>query len=508
MGGRIHYVLMLLLALFSSAAAQDSGRTTARAVPTKEEQASVLQLDLGKAIALAVQNNFRSKASRDDVEAALALHGQALSAWWPRVSASIVGSRIDDDPNFIFPSSSIPVPASSFTVPPTTILLPANSFGPGFPPVNVPIQTPPTTVNIPAQSIQVPLQDIKVMDRDSLVGSVKATLPLYTGGLREARIRQAKAGIEVARQDERRTDLEVQYDVRRLYYAGVLSKRLVQISRDTLARMEATLELTEKLYTTGSGTVKKTDYLRNKAVAETIRTMTAELESNEKTVRAALVTVIGLDWATRIELADDAIPFVPGNREGTIYVERAFRSNPDVAKVDAAIKAAQENVKAARSGHYPKAGLFGTYQAIANSYDAGLMTDTNKSAWAVGFGVDIPVFEGFRVSKEVAEAKAHLQKLVNQRRLLRDSIALEVQKLCWNLLKTQEQQKSSLAASQAATENRELNVRAYQEELVETKDVIEAQLLEALLSAQYQRVLYDHEDGLARLKFVTGAELD
>ena len=33
-------------------------------------------------------------------------------------------------------------------------------------------------------------------------------------------------------------------------------------------------------------------------------------------------------------------------------------------------------------------------------------------------------------------------------------------------------------------ENRELNERAYQEELVETKDVIEAQLMEALLAGK------------------------
>jgi outer membrane protein len=498
------WVFFLFLAAASSAGAQDAKQPAKPAL----QQSSVMRIDLAKAVDLALQNNYRSKVSQNDVDAALALHGQALSAWWPRVSANIAASRIDQDPNFIFPSSTIPVPASSFNVPSTTIILPANSFGPGFPPVDVPIQTPPTTVNVPAQSILVPQQDIKVMNRDTLTASVEATLPLYTGGLREARIRQARAGIEAARSEGRRTDLEVRYDVKRLYYAGVLSRRLVQISRDTLARMEATLELTEKLYTTGSGTVKKTDYLRNKSVVETIRSMTSELESNEKTVRAALVAVIGLDWTTQIELADDAIPFRPVDRDSAGYVAVAFRSSPELAKLDAGLVAARENVKAAQSGHYPKAALFGKFQRIENSYDSGLMTDRNKSAWAAGIGIEIPIFDGFRVSKEVAEAQARLHKLESQGKLLRDSIALEVQRLCWSLAKSREQQKSGLAAAQSATENRELNVRAYQEELVETKDVIEAQLLEALLTAQYQKVLYDYVEGLAKLNFVAGVEQD
>ncbi len=494
------WIFLLVFALVSSAGAQDGKPAAA------SPQSNVVKLDLPKAVELALQNNYRSKVSKYDVEAALALHGQALSAWWPRVSAGITGSRIDDDLNFIFPANNFSMPATTFTVPSSTFVLPANSFGPGFPPVNVPIQTPPTTVDVPAQTYQIPQQDVKIMNRDSLIASVDATLPLYTGGLREARIRQAKAGVEAARQESRRTDLEVRYDVKRLYYAGVLSKRLAQISRDTLARMEATLELTEKLYTTGSGTVKKTDYLRNKSVVETLRSMTSELESNEKTVKAALVTVIGLDWNTQVELADEEIPFTATSRDLAVYVERAFHSSPELARVEAGLKAARENVKAAQSGHYPKAGLFGKFQRIENSYDAGLMTDSNKTAWAVGIGVQIPIFEGFRVSKEVAEAKAQLHKLENQQKLLHDAIALEIKRLCWNLEKTQDQQKSSFAASKSAAENRELNVRAYQEELVETKEVIEAQILEALLSAQYQKVLYDHVEGLAKLNFVSGAE--
>lgn len=69
----------------------------------------------------------------------------------------------------------------------------------------------------------------------------------------------------------------------------------------------------------------------------------------------------------------------------------------------------------------------------------------------------------------------------------------------------QEQQKASLAVCQSAKENRELNVRAYQDELVETKEVIEAQIMEALLAGQYQKVLYDHMEAQARLEFLVGA---
>ena len=130
----------------------------------------------------------------------------------------------------------------------------------------------------------------------------------------------------------------------------------------------------------------------------------------------------------------------------------------------------------------------------------------NKSNWTVGIGVDIPIFEGFRVSNQEREARANLQKLQHQLALLRQGIAMEIKNTCLDLLKTQKQQKSTHDAFLAARENRELNVKAYQEELVETKEVIESQMMEALFSGQYQKSLYDHVEALAKLDFVIGSE--
>jgi outer membrane protein len=344
------------------------------------------------------------------------------------------------------------------------------------------------------------------MDRDSLLGQLHVTFPIYTGGLRGAMIRQAKAGVEAARQDERRTDLEVIFDVKRLYHARILAQRLFRIGNDTLARMEATLDLTESLYKTGSGKVKKTDFLRNKAIVESIRSVVAEIEGQQNTITVTLLMVIGLDMSTPMELVDEEIPFLHLDVDVQAAIDRAYSSNPDMAKVQAGIQAAEAAVKAAQSGHLPKVGLFANTRRLVNSYDAGISTPENKSGWAVGVGVEIPIFDGFRITNEVREARAKLQKLQHQLALLREGLALEIRRTCIDLNKAQQQKKSSLEAFKSAAENRELNARAYQEELVETKDVIEAQMMEALMSSQYEKILYDNVEFHAKLDFVVGLE--
>ena len=208
--------------------------------------------------------------------------------------------------------------------------------------------------------------------------------------------------------------------------------------------------------------------------------------------------------ASSIELADKEVPFTPATTDPEALIKAAFSTNADTAKVEAAVKAAEADIGAAISGHVPKVALVGSANKIVNSYSAGAVTPENKDSWMVGIGIDIPIFQGFRVANEVREKRANLQKLRHQLALLREAIALDIRSTCFGLQKTKEQEQSSREALKSATENRELNVRAYQDELVETKDVIEAQLMEALMAGQYQKVLYDHAESEAKLDFAVG----
>ena len=59
----------------------------------------------------------------------------------------------------------------------------------------------------------------------------------------------------------------------------------------------------------------------------------------------------------------------------------------------------------------------------------------------------------------------------------------------------------------AAAESRDLNTRAYQNELVETEKVIRAQLMEALMSAQHYKTRYDHLALQSQMTLLVGTEV-
>ena len=432
---------------------------------------------LSQCVEKALANNRQRPISKLALEIAEAQHGQATSAYWPQIGARSTLVRLDDDPVTIFPEET-----AKYTI---LDLLPQ------------PIEA----------TVTVPEKEIKLMDRTHWVTAGDMILPLYIGGRRGGMLKQTRAGMEAARQEVRRTDLQVVYDTKRFYYGSVLARNLEQIGDGVLARLEVTLDLTESLYKRGSGKVKKTDYLKHKVAVESLRSLLATLRSGRSLAEAALVNTMGMTWDTPIVLADSEIPFSPYEGDLRDLVGSSYRFSPDWARLEAGLDAADGRIKEARSGHMPRLALLGQVQVLANPYDAGIVGPSETKSWRVGISMELPLFDGFLTRNRVREARARLKTLEQQKVLLREGLALKVKYLFLRLSRTQEQEKSAGEALKAAEDNRELNARAYQSDLVELEDVVEAQITEALMKAQYQMVRYDHYEARAQLENVIGAEL-
>ena len=431
------------------------------------------RLTLAQCIETALKNHRSRPASQLALEVAEAQHQQALSGYWPQLSLRAGYAQQDQDPVFTFPSQSL-----SLTLP-----------GMG---------TLPTTI---------PTQRVTVASRISAAGQVELRYPLFTGGLRGAVARQAQSAVAAAREEMRRTDLQVVYDVRRMYYAALLGREVRRATEDVHAQLQVTLDLTESLYRNGSGRVKKTDYLRCKAMKEAVRSALASVEGGEGMALAGLANVMGIAWNTPVAVADEEPATLPDPGDAGRWVNAAYRFSPDWAKVRAGLDAAEAKVREARSGYFPKVALFGTLDALVNDAESGLADPQNKRSWTVGAGMELPIFDGLLTPGRVREARARLAKLRQEQVLLEQGIAAQVQTAFVQMSAGRRQAEAARAAMQAATENRALHVRAYRDELVETRDVIEAELAEAFLSAQYHKAVYDCSQAQAQLEFVVGSEL-
>jgi outer membrane protein len=121
--------------------------------------------------------------------------------------------------------------------------------------------------------------------------------------------------------------------------------------------------------------------------------------------------------------------------------------------------------------------------------------------------MELPIFDGFRTTSAVAEAEARREKLRDEQVLLKEGLALQVKDAFLQVARAQAQVRSAGEALAAASENRALSTRAYQDDLVDTRDVVEAQLLELFATAQHLRALHDAQVNLANLELAVAVPL-
>lgn len=481
--------------------------------PSPNPVAPAIQtLSLDQCLEMALHKNRKRTISQFEVAIAEAQHRQALAGYWPQISARVGYERLSDPINFLFPASAFQVPAQSVTVPggSAVVAIPANAFGPGFPPVNIqmPVAFPGQTVQTQAQAFLVPQQNVKVLDQNLATGKVEGQWLLYDGGMRKGYREQSGGLVDMMRQEARRTDLEISDSVRRMYWGAVLARQLEQLGADTLARMEATLHLTESMYQSGSGKVTKADYLDNQVMTETIRAMVAQLEKNEAMAGAALANTMGLEWRNSVRPSADEIPFEP--YVGTVeeLAGSSYQFSPDWNKLEAGLRAAEGGLSTARSGYFPKLALTGElHRGWNGGFEQGLATGANLRGWTAGVGLEIPIFQGFLTQNKIRETRARVEEVKQSEFLLRDGLALQIKDCLLGLDAAVKTNQATLRAMKAAQDNRDLNTRAYASELVETEKVIRAQLMEALMTAQHYKARYDYICTLSQLSVIVGTEV-
>jgi outer membrane protein TolC len=345
--------------------------------------------------------------------------------------------------------------------------------------------------------------NLKLIDRDLLTSQINLTYPLFTGMKREALVRQAEKGIDLAQQDKRKTTLEIVRDVKKYYYAAQFALKMEKLANDTLDRFMALEELTGQLFQHGSLKVKKTDYLRIKTTTAITRTLRSEAIYAREMAHEALGNAMGQAWDAHYSLAEPKAGS-PLSAELQTLVDSAQVFNPDVQQLKLAVQISEEQITEARSDYYPMIGFRAEAHDIQTGYRDGLTNANNRDNWTIGVGLQWNLFDGFLTTGKVNQAQAQQRKLQHQQVLLDQAIALQIKQQFLSIKNANAQIKDSNEAAGYASENRQLNTRAYQEELVETKDVIEAQVVETFAQGTYYRSRYALEMSLLSLEYLIG----
>ena len=240
---------------------------------------------------------------------------------------------------------------------------------------------------------------------------------LYAGGSISAAIRASEY---LARSEEwkrRASLLDLAYEAKIAFFDAAAARGLVAVAQDSISAYER--HLTDAKTKLEQGMASKFEVLR----AETeLRARESDLESaltGEQLAILNLRRVLGLPGDQPVRLTGDFI-WDPLETGVEALVAEARKSRPELAALDAAVAAAQENVAVKQGAFLPHAALKAGYQVLEGN--GSMMPDGLN----VSVGGEWSIYAGGRRHADVAAAKAQLRSLELQRADVEKLVELDV----------------------------------------------------------------------------------
>ena len=252
-------------------------------------------------------------------------------------------------------------------------------------------------------------------------------LTLFDGGARMRELRAANAADEGARARVSAEALRVRGEVARRYFKAVQAQRTIVLEEALLAQARERVELTRRLMRVAVRT--PVDVLGTEVkVAE----QEQAVEKARGDLRKAVLELrqeMGVLEGGELALTDEPpAVFDPSGLDAAALVAAAVEGNPRLERVAAGESAARHRLRAAQSARWPtvtaSAGV-GRSQYF-EGYDGLVELNPINQGLNFGLTVSFPIFNQFRTSYQIAQARATLSGAQEDARAERLAVETDV----------------------------------------------------------------------------------
>ena len=405
--------------------------------------AATVDLNLEKAINMALKNNSTVKISNAQLANAKAQVDQAQGARWGSITATHQSARRD-----VYRSNGSVVTSSAQRV------------------------------------------------NNDFTNKVAITVPIYTGGQLEGAIKQAKKNYEYYQYGMDSSYQTTKYNATEGYYNVLQASNTVTLSKETVDRLADHLKNTQAQFDVG--VVAKADVLRSQVeLADAQQTLTKAQNAYDVAI-ANLDNVVGLSHDTKLNLSE-GLEYKGYQNNLENCMTYAMANRPEIHQAEAAVEMAKAAQQIANGGNLPQVALSGS-----NAWNKDTFPGTDRENWALGVSVSMNVWDYGVTAAKVAAAKANVVKAQETYRQTVDSVQLAVRSDYLGLREAEKRISTSSVAVSQAEEDYRIAVIRYQAGVGTNTDVIDASVALTQAKNNYIQALYDYNTYRALLEQAMG----
>jgi multidrug efflux system outer membrane protein len=242
-----------------------------------------------------------------------------------------------------------------------------------------------------------------------------------------------------------------------------------EILKNNIALLEKALDLTQVRHS--GGVTSGLDVSQAQTLLETTRADLAGLARQRAQFEHALAVLIGKP-ASEYSLAERALsaepPVIPPALPSELLERR-----PDIAEAERRMAAGNAQIGVARAAFFPQISMVGSAGYVSSSLTK--LLNFPSSAWSLGADALTPIFEGGRLSANLALSRAAYDESVANYRQQVLVAFQEVEDGLSGLRVLEEQEQAQQKAVEAAQRTASISLSRYKEGLANYLDVIDAE---------------------------------
>jgi outer membrane protein TolC len=314
-----------------------------------------------------------------------------------------------------------------------------------------------------------------------------------------AAIRAARYGLDLGREDVRRTENEVALGAIQAYHGYVLALEKIRVSEKSVFQKEQHLEMARSRRQ--AGVVTELDVLRTEVDLANARAQLerarGEADDARGTLNATMVRAVDAPIVPTDALDRRSVPL-----DLDAVVAAALANRAELKAAALLVRAQEQVVKVEKGEGRPRLDLAGGWGYSVR--EPRNFFDQDYTRWNAAVTLTVPVFDGFRSAGRVAQARAEVTRAEQDLVAAENAVRLQA-KQAVDRLRTAERvlDAAELNVSQAARAV-EMTQANYRYGAATTIDVLDAQAALTLAESLRLQALYDHANARATLRFVMG----
>jgi outer membrane protein TolC len=326
---------------------------------------------------------------------------------------------------------------------------------------------------------------------------VTADQPLYDAGKTRRAVRAAELGENLAREDARRSQLEVIAQVVRFYYGAQLGAEQLKVTAQAIRSAEADLERAEALRSNGMAT--DADVLSIRVHLAAIREEQIRRSADLEVAHSAMNDAIGLSLDAVHSLTTPLTPLPVVATELSSFEKNAVDGRPEARQSRLASQIAGVQAADAHSNYLPQVNLHGAFEA-----DRQRFANRGGSNWLVSIGLRWNLFNGGSDKAKIAESEAAIRRSAAEQARAESGIRLQVRSAWANLKAAQQRIETAQSSMAGAQESLRISQNRFSAGLSTVADLLRTET--ALLETQtrYLAALHDQRIAAAMLEFAAG----